>query len=305
MDHPAPDADWTGWVDRQNGHCSIRWEAVAAKADTLDPTETDDFITNILWEWLKQLGELRGCRQKRFETDHFLILSDEADQPVERLEKPFDDLAEAIARHFGFVVASGATAWGGKIAVLIFSTREDLAQHLTCHAENGRGLAAEGSQFVEDGPQCHLTLYEPTGEHALLASLANHLVFWNMAHFGELPQWIKTGLSLHLLAGLQIIPPFEQSKGEFRRHQSYWNRSRLADFVNEERFDHLDPELRNDLAVSLWTKVEAVLEPTLEQRRDLLLSASPTDGGEAAFRRIFEVALKDLFQSFLGPLREG
>lgn len=280
-----------------DGFCYPDWEAISKIIE-------DDFPQsewNTTWEfasknWLKLIQENLGDNYQIHETPNFLVLSEAPQHIIKQACRSYENSLRQILDTFEGVASDEGF---GKHVVMMFASLEDYYGYISHFYPEGEnpmsgGVCLDGGGYVHFAfPTPDYSSYQCVLVHELTHGCLGHL---------PIPTWINEALAMRMEQVICGSDNFYLDQELYNKHTDHWNPETIQQFWTGESWGIAGDsfELSYNLAQILWRKIEVDLAAPHAKILQFVSEAHFEDGGEFAFRTIFNLSLGVLVEDFLG-----
>jgi len=278
------------------GFCHPDWEGITEKVDALGGQENpDDTWTAVVTRWLEKLQHSLEPGYRVHRTKNFHILT----KAPEHIAKDIGDSSEDSLKTILHYLSGAASDEGdGPHVVLMFHEPTDYYQYISPFYPEG-DVPMSGGVCVNRGyvhyafPSFDHGGYRRVLAHEMTHACLNHL---------PIPTWLNEALAMRMETAATGDSIFHLDREIHERHGNHWNEKTIQQFWSGESWDIPGDsfELSYSLAEILWRKIEVDLQATREECVTFIDGADWADGGNEAFKKIFEIDLGVLASDFLG-----
>ncbi len=278
------------------GFCHPDWGAVYDAIEA-GVSESDKHAA---WEhaarlWLSLNAKHLGPDYQLHTTENFMLLTaasmrvaKDACRSCEHALKEIMDMMEGVAADEGY----------GKHVVIMFSKVDDYYRYISHYYPDGNHATSSG--MCLHGGYNHLVF--PSEDYFdYRAVTAHELTHICLSHL-PIPTWIDEALAMTMEEVVCGVDMLRLDRERYEEHVGHWNPETIQEFWNGMSWARADLgfTLAYSLGQVLWRKIEKDLSASREEIVRFVRQATYEDGGEAAFRAVFDLSLGALVEDFLG-----
>ncbi len=278
--------------------CHPDWDAVASLIDDeIEACQREASWDEVCLMWLERLRTQATGDYRIHEMGRCLLLTDASDRIALRSLSVATATIQWLEQRFPGVFSG--TGYGKHI-ILVFSEIDDYYRYIAHFDSDGEHPMSQGTCVYGSG-YVHIVLLATHFEY-LSPVLVHELTHACLAHL-PIPVWINEALAMRVEYEICRTGVPKLDREIYERHKRHWNPESIQDFWSGRswRIPGDSFELAYGLAYVLWHKMEVDVQTSSDQFAAFLLGAHFHDGGQAAYKDVFDHSLFELATGFLGP----
>ncbi len=241
--------------------------------------------------WLSAILEHLNGGYRLYETDNFIVLSDESPRYLNVFGAFLERMLQRIlARLEGVASDEGY----GKHVAMLFADEDQYYDYVSIFYPEDGEFGLSSGVFINEGyghfafPSQDISFAEPIAAHELTHACLAHL---------NIPIWLNEGIAVVMEEVLAGASPYVDRE-LIAHHRSYWNNSTIQKFWSGESFHFADEG--QELSYSLAQILVRNMSKNYDNFKRFCLAASAEDAGKSAALSFIGVSLHDFVEVLLG-----
>ena len=268
------------------------WKSISEKIGNDRPRDE----LNSAWDrecrsWLSAILEHLNGDYRLYETDNFIVLSDESPRFLDVFGAFLERMLQRIlARLEGVASDEGY----GKHVAMLFTDEDQYYDYVSMFYPEDGEFGLSSGVFVNEGyghfafPSQDISFAEPIAAHELTHACLAHLY---------IPVWLNEGIAVVMEEVLAGVSPYVDNE-LIEHHRSYWDQSSIQDFWSGDSFNSTDEG--QELSYSLAQILVRNMSKNYDSFKQFCLAASTDDAGESAAINCIGISLQDFVGVLLG-----